>query len=83
MIPLWCSLLLYSRARRLHLGSALFIAMAVVYVTPFVLINADPRFRMPLEGVLLLDIARMLYQLRQGRSAETETGADGAFAVRR
>ena len=72
VIALWCGLLVYSRWRRLRMGSALFVAMAIVYVTPFVLINADPRFRMPLEGVLLLDLARMLYRLRQERVADRD-----------
>ncbi len=83
VIPLWCGLLGYSRWRRLRLGSALVVAMAVLYVAPFVLVNADPRFRMPLEGVLLLDIARMLDRLRRERTAETEEMQAEALAARR
>ena len=37
---------------------------AVLYTLPFVLINADPRFRTALEGLVCVDLARMFYLLR-------------------
>ena len=64
VFPIWGALLLYPGWRRMHLASPLTLWMAALYVIPFVLINSDPRFRIPLESVVLIDVARMLYLLR-------------------
>ena len=52
-IPLW--LLVLFRLRRYPWGVEdwLFVIFAVAYVTPFLLTNSDPRFRIPLDLLLL------------------------------
>jgi 4-amino-4-deoxy-L-arabinose transferase-like glycosyltransferase len=63
LFPLWVGLLAYSRVKHLRLGCRLIVWMTVLYVLPFVLTNSDPRFRVALEGVILLDIARMAFAM--------------------
>ena len=70
VIVVWLCLLVYNGVRRLGLASPLMIWAAVLYTLPFVLINADPRFRTALEGLVCVDLARMLYVLRSRRRAE-------------
>ncbi len=38
----------------------MFVAVAILYVLPFALINSDPRFRLPLDVVLLLEAVVVL-----------------------
>lgn len=64
-MAVWAIFLLLSAARNLHLGNPPVIWMAILYLLPFILINADPRFRTALEGILFLDLARMVYILRK------------------
>ncbi len=70
VIVVWLCLLVYNGVRRLGLASPLMIWTAVLYTLPFVLINADPRFRTALEGLVCVDLARMLYLLRSRGRAE-------------
>ena len=63
-IVIWLGVLLHNRINRLGMASPLTIWAAVLYTLPFVLINADPRFRTALEGLVCVDLARMLYLMR-------------------
>ncbi len=76
LIPCWCGLLIYSKLRHLHVGSLVVLSMIILYVLPFILTNADPRFRITIEGIVLLDMARMLYKLymRNEKGAGTPGG---------
>lgn len=70
-IVIWLGALFYNGVRRLGLASPLMIWTAILYTLPFALINADPRFRTALEGLVCVDLARMLYLRRrqtQGRA---------------
>ncbi len=66
VIVVWLGVLIYSGVRHLGLARPIFPWAAVLYILPFVLINADPRFRTALEGLVCVDLARMLY-LRRAR----------------
>lgn len=80
VVPVWIGLLVISRVKKMELGSTLIIWLAVLYTLPFVLINSDPRFRIPLEGILLMDIARMLYKLRSWKLAAAHSSTPTGFA---
>ncbi len=66
-------------ADRFRGGSGPFTAvglLALLYVLPFLLTNADPRFRTPLDLVLLADTARIFYRwsgLRRGSTYFTSS----------
>ncbi len=66
VIPIWLGLWIWLKQWRVSLGDPLIACMAVLYTLPFVLINSDPRFRIPLEALLMIDIARMLYLVYGG-----------------
>ena len=66
IVPGWLALLLWQRRHRMHLASTLIILTSLIYTTPFVLINSDPRFRVPLAVLLLADTVRMGYGIRKG-----------------
>jgi hypothetical protein len=42
----------------------LLFAFEVVYILPFILTNSDPRFRTPLDALLLLHLVSLLYRRR-------------------
>ena len=67
VIVIWLGVLIYNWSRHLGLASPPMIWAAALYTLPFVLINADPRFRTALEGLVCVDLARMLYVLRLRR----------------
>ena len=73
VVFIWIGLLAYSGVRHLALAQPVFLWAAALYVLPFVLINADPRFRTTLEGLVCVDLARMLYLLRAKRSGADQT----------
>jgi hypothetical protein len=52
-IPFWVVTLLVSQGRLWGREDWLFVAFVVAYVTPFLLTNSDPRFRIPLDVLLL------------------------------
>jgi hypothetical protein len=52
-IPFWVVTLLVSQGRLWGREDWLFVAFVVAYVTPFLLTNSDPRFRIPLDILLL------------------------------
>ena len=52
-IPFWLLSLLVFRSRPWETGDWLFVMFAVAYVVPFLLTNSDPRFRIPLDILLL------------------------------
>ncbi|MEZ2348811.1 hypothetical protein [Terriglobus sp. RCC_193] len=54
-LPVWLVLLLLRR-KSLDVTHGIFILTAVVYVIPFLLTNADPRFRTPLDFLALVQI---------------------------
>jgi hypothetical protein len=47
----------------------LLLAVEAVYILPFLLTNSDPRFRMPLDALLLLHLVSLLYRRRTARLA--------------
>lgn len=61
LLPCWILLMVLRRWNAAIQPSGLVVWMVVLYLLPFVLTNADPRFRLTLEGLVLLDTARMLY----------------------
>lgn len=52
----------------------LLIAIAAVYVLPFLLTNSDPRFRTPLDALLILFTVRLLYRRYGGGAAAIREG---------
>ena len=44
-------------------------AFEVVYILPFILTNSDPRFRTPLDALLLLHLVSLLYRRRNAHLA--------------
>jgi hypothetical protein len=60
VIPVWLVLLILRR-KSLDLTHGIFILTAVVYVVPFLLTNADPRFRTPLDFLALVQITAILW----------------------
>lgn len=58
-IPAWLVLLVLRRGS-LDLLDGIFILTAAAYIVPFLLTNADPRFRTPLDFLALLQIAAIL-----------------------
>ncbi len=71
-MTVWAVFLIFSAIRGLHLANPPVIWMAILYLLPFILINADPRFRTALEGILFLDLARMMYAV-QSRTMRSST----------
>ncbi len=71
-IPFWVVSLVVSR--RLFWGREdwLFVTFVVAYVTPFLLTNSDPRFRVPLDILLLTHAIYRIAKLSQvqGQTAE-------------
>ena len=63
IIPAWVGLLVYSRRRTHQPLNWMVIWTVVLYFIPFIMINASPRFRITIEGVIILDMARMLYDV--------------------
>jgi len=61
--PAWLAVLLYSIFQRKGVASTVIVSMTALYMVPFLVTNADPRFRITIEGVLIMDIVRMLYAL--------------------
>lgn len=79
LLPAWLITLLLARwYPRLH-PSGLLLTMIALYFLPFLLTNADPRFRQAIEGLVLLDLARMLYEAR--RKHTSQAAAASARAV--
>ncbi len=52
-IPLWVAVLIVQRGLPWEGQDWLFVTFAVAYILPFLLTNADPRFRVPLDVLLL------------------------------
>jgi hypothetical protein len=52
-IPFWGVILLVSRSSAWGRDDWLFVVFVVAYVAPFLLTNSDPRFRIPLDVLLL------------------------------
>ncbi len=52
-IPLWLLVLFVLRRCPWGMEDWLFVIFAVAYITPFLLTNSDPRFRIPLDLLLL------------------------------
>jgi hypothetical protein len=48
-------------------GGLLVIPMLVLYFAPFVATNTDPRYRVPMDVVLIIDSALCLSILQRGR----------------
>jgi hypothetical protein len=68
LLPCWVLVMVLRRWVPAIRPSGLVCWMVLLYFLPFVLTNADPRFRLTLEGVVLLDLARMLYEFTGRRS---------------
>ena len=82
LLPCWILVMVLRRWNTAIRPSALVVWMVVLYFVPFVLTNADPRFRLTIEGVILLDVARMLYgvyQARVGMAAVSTAGVGEAY----
>lgn len=67
LIPVWIGLLFYSWRGGFGLESGVFVGTVVLYIIPFVLTNSDPRFRAAIEGIVLIDVARILYGIYDTR----------------
>lgn len=52
-IPLWLTVLIVRKGLPWAARDWLFVTFAVAYILPFLLTNADPRFRVPLDVLLL------------------------------
>jgi hypothetical protein len=52
-IPIWLVALIASRGEAWRLSDSLFALFVVSYVTPYLVTNSDPRFRIPLDVLLL------------------------------
>jgi hypothetical protein len=52
-IPIWLVALTASRGEAWGLSDSLFLLFVVSYVTPYLVTNSDPRFRIPLDVLLL------------------------------
>ena len=52
-IPVWLMVLIVLRQQSWQREDWLFVVFVVAYVTPFLLTNADPRFRIPLDILVL------------------------------
>jgi len=61
LLPCWILVMVLGRWVPAIRPSGLVVWMVVLYFVPFVVTNADPRFRLTIEGLVLLDIARMAY----------------------
>ena len=61
---LFLAALLFPGRPPLAFEDKLLITFEVVYILPFLLTNSDPRFRMPLDALLLLHLASLLYRRR-------------------
>jgi hypothetical protein len=70
-IFLFLAALLLPGRPRLTFDDKLLFAFEVVYILPFLLTNSDPRFRTPLDALLLLHLVSLLYRRRIGRLALT------------
>lgn len=62
---------------RLDRVDRLLLVVYVVYILPFLLTNSDPRFRIPLDVLLLLHCSRLL-ELRV-KATDKTTGSDAAL----
>jgi hypothetical protein len=62
-IPFWAVTLLVSRGRLWGREDWLFVAFLVAYIAPFLLTNSDPRFRIPLDVLLLTHAIYRLIKL--------------------
>lgn len=54
---------------RLNFDDKLLFAFEFVYIIPFLITNSDPRFRTPLDALLLLHLVSLLYRRRNLASA--------------
>jgi hypothetical protein len=52
-VPLWLTVLMATRHNIWGLEDWLFLVFVVAYVVPFLLTNSDPRFRVPLDLLVL------------------------------
>jgi hypothetical protein len=64
-VLIWLSIRWHFRNVKMAIGALPICLLAILYVTPFLLTNADPRFRLPLDIVLVLDAT---YCWNAGRS---------------
>jgi hypothetical protein len=71
-IPFWVVSLVISRRFIWGREDWLFVTFVVAYVTPFLLTNSDPRFRVPLDILLLTHAIYRIAKLSrvQGQAAE-------------
>jgi hypothetical protein len=70
-IPLWMLILWASRRLPWGREDGLFLAFLLAYVTPFLLTNSDPRFRIPLDILLL---THAIYRIAKLSSVQREAG---------
>jgi hypothetical protein len=61
---LFLAALLLPGRPRLTFDDKLLFAFELVYLVPFLITNSDPRFRTPLDALLLLHLASLLYRRR-------------------
>ena len=52
-IPFWVTTLVISRRYRWAIEDWLFVVFVIAYIVPFVLTNSDPRFRIPLDVLVV------------------------------
>jgi 4-amino-4-deoxy-L-arabinose transferase-like glycosyltransferase len=71
VFPLWVIVMLIGKiTKRAELNDVV-IWTILLWLVPFILSNVDPRFRITCEGLVLADIARMIYALK---SRDTRIG---------
>ena len=71
VLPLWFLACLFLRTNRDPAGDWMVAMTVFVYMVPFILLIATPRFRVPLEIVCLADLLARLYHYRMQRAAKT------------
>lgn len=63
-VVLFFALLLFPPRPQLHREDAVLLTLELCYIIPFLLTNSDPRFRVPLDALLLLHAASLLVRRR-------------------
>ena len=62
---LWLLTIAFVSGRGISVKSNLIPAIVFFYFLPFILTNADPRFRLPVDAVIILDIVYRLSLLNK------------------
>jgi hypothetical protein len=73
--PLLVGLMVATRLHGFDAADRLLLVVYAAYVLPFLITNSDPRFRIPLDALLLLHLVRRLYLVLQIRELESATSA--------